>query len=231
MRAFLQWREGQPHHALYDEGYYGPDDGLEESRYVFLEGNGLPERLERGFTIAETGFGTGLNLLALAQLAHQRMEGVPLTYISVEKHPLERGAWLQCHRNWPEIEGWRAALEELWPEANGGWKRFELGAIEVHLYHGDIDDWFAAFPGLKVNAWFLDGFSPAKNPEMWRQELFEGMAHRSAPGASLATFTCAGKVRRGLLAAGFEVEKSPGFGRKKEMVRGRWPVSAQSLEG
>lgn len=212
--------------APFDDIYFSAEDGLAETRHVFLEGNNLPEAWKNraDFTICETGFGTGLNFLAAWMLFEKSSRpGQRLHYISFEKHPL---AWDDISRmltRWkPEFGGRMDRLRELYPLRVPGFHRLMLAEnVFLTLVFDDVND---AMPGLVapggVDAWFLDGFAPAKNPDMWSEKLFAEMARLSRSGATFATFTVAGAVRRGLETAGFAVEKKKGFGRKKEMLGG-----------
>ena len=201
-----------PRSQQFDDVYFSVQDGLAETRHVFLAGNGLPGLWEgrESFCVCETGFGTGLNFLALLKMWREdENRPAALHYISFEKYPLSS----------EDIERylslWEALSEEL--------KMF-LGddlpeGVSLELIIGDVNE---EMPKLaaQVDCWFLDGFKPSSNPDMWSETVFENMARLSAPGARFATFTAAGFVRRGLQAAGFEVRKVPGFGRKKEMSVG-----------
>lgn len=212
---------------MFDDVYFSAGGGLAETRHVFLDGNGLPERWQRrqAFTICETGFGTGLNFLAAWELFVRTAEaGQTLHFISFEKYPLvteEIRAMLTPLQ--PFTPAFTDSLDEmlaLYPAKPEGVHRIRLDdAITLTLIFDDVN---AAIPGLEasVDAWFLDGFAPAKNPDMWTDILFENMARLSAPGATLSTFTAAGAVRRGLAAAGFHIEKRPGFGHKRHMTIG-----------
>lgn len=208
----------------FDDVYFSAADGLAESRHVFLQGNDLPKRWAgRGrFTIAETGFGTGLNFLAAWKLFEETAQaGQRLDFISFEKYPLEAAEISVILADWAgEFPGQLAALCARYPVLVPGFhKIFFDERVSLTLI---IDDVNAALPQLTadVDCWFLDGFKPSTNPEMWSPVVFENMARLSAPGASFATFTAAGEVRRGLSAAGFDVRKVKGFGTKRDMLVG-----------
>ncbi len=227
-RADLEWTpDGAPRSQRFDDIYFSKDGGLDEARAVFLQGCGLPDawRGRRRFTVAETGFGTGLNILALLQLwrAH-RPEGARLHVFSAEAYPLTRPEAARALAAWPELADLAQILIARWPRRAPGFHRVdwpELGAT-LDLAVGDVlwalEDWDG-----RADAWFLDGFSPAKNPLMWRPPVLAAVAARSAPGASLGTFTVAGAVRRALADAGFAVEKRPGHGAKRERLQARLP--------
>ena len=227
--------EGTPVSRDFDDVYFSNDNGLEETRYVFLGGNGLPERFAHHdrahLVVAESGFGTGLNFLTLWQAFSDFRQRHPdaalqrLHFISFEKYPLRADDLKQAHRHWPELAGFAAALQAQWPLPFSGCHRLLLdeGRITLDLWFGDINalvDTLDDSLNQQVDAWFLDGFAPAKNPDMWTPTLFNAMARLARPGATLATFTSAGFVRRGLQEAGFTMRKSKGFGRKREMLTG-----------
>jgi len=227
--------EGTPVSRDFDDVYFSNDNGLEETRYVFLEGNHLstrfPEHPRRLFVVAESGFGTGLNFLTLWQAFDQYRAAYPeatlqrLHFISFEKFPLTAHDLRLAHQRWPELAHWAEQLQTQWPPAIGGCHRLILddGRVTLDLWLGDINDLTDKLDdsmNQKVDAWFLDGFAPAKNPDMWSPHLFSAMARLARPGATLATFTSAGFVRRGLQEAGFTMRKTKGFGRKRDMLVG-----------
>ena len=224
----IDWTEdGAPHSRLFDDVYFSKVDGLAESRAVFLEGCGLPEAWagRQAFTVGELGFGTGLNILALLDLWRRTRErGARLNIFSIEAHPLTADETRRALAAWPELGDLADLLIERWPRRARGFHRIdlpELGAT-LDLAIMDAAEALAEWTG-HADAWFLDGFAPAKNPDMWSEAVLAGVAARSAPGARAATFTVAGAVRRGLAAQGFAVEKLPGFGRKKERLEARLP--------
>lgn len=229
--AELDWRADDsaleaPYSTAYDDVYFSRQDGREETRFVFLDNNDLPQRFadwrsRRPFTIGETGFGTGLNMLcAWACFDDNAPPGSRLHLVSTEKHPLTREALERAWRSWPQLSRQAASLIDQWPPAVAGVHRLQLDdRVTLDLHFGDAADCLSRLDG-QVDAWFLDGFAPSKNPDMWQPALFTAMATASRPGATFATFTCAGFVRRGLAAAGFCWRKVPGFGRKREMLRG-----------
>lgn len=225
--ARLEWDEqGQPLSSVYDDVYFSRASGLEETRYVFLQHNRLAERfaaLQPGqqLCIGETGFGTGLNFLCAWQLFEQ-VAGADsrLHFISVEKYPLTADDLARSLALWPELARQADALLGQYQAIHPGFQQLCFGNVTLTLLVGDVHD---GLPRLaaEVDAWFLDGFAPAKNPEMWTPELFQQLARLSAPQATLATFTCAGFVRRGLNQAGFAMAKVKGFGHKREMLAGQ----------
>jgi len=229
--ARLAWRqegdgEEAPHSTTFDDVYFSRHDGRAETEHVFIAANRLPERFagwqaSRPFVIGETGFGTGLNMLcAWACFDTHAPPAARLHLVSTEKFPLHRDDLARALSAWPELAERAARLVAQWPEPVAGVHRLWLDArVTLDLHFGDTSERLALLDG-RVDAWFLDGFAPAKNPEMWQPALFAAMAARSRPGATLATFTCAGVVKRGLAAAGFSWRKVPGFGRKREMLAG-----------
>lgn len=237
----LQWDNGVPASAAYGDVYYSAEGGLEESRYVFLDGNDISGRLTTWnlpwFTVGETGFGTGLNLLALWQLWDGLPEPRPnLRFLTTELHPLPLEALETAHRHWPELEPYAGQLRAVYPPFYPGPHRRYLagGRIEIEFLWGEAAERLKAYAcddATPVDAWFLDGFSPAKNPSMWRPELYRAIAGLSAPDATLATFTAAGHVRQGLQQAGFTVARRKGFGHKRHMSTGRLaPRSAPAVQ-
>ncbi|GAW41554.1 tRNA 5-methylaminomethyl-2-thiouridine biosynthesis bifunctional protein MnmC [Brevundimonas sp. SH203] len=226
----LTWTDdGEPRSGRFGDVYFSRDDGLAETRAVFLNGCGLPDAWagRRAFTVAELGFGTGLNIAALLDL--WRRSGPAdgrLHVFSIEGFPLTAEEAGRALSNWPELSEAAQALIDAWPSATPGFHRIDLPAFNTvfDLAIGDaawaLEQWSGA-----ADAWFLDGFSPALNPGMWSPEVMGLIAARSAPGARLATFTVAGAVRRGLAEHGFVVDKRPGHGRKRERLEARLPTS------
>lgn len=211
------WGEtGVPVSARFDDPYFSLADGLAETRHVFLAGNGLPGRFRAGFRIAELGFGTGLNLLATrAAWEGAGIEG-RLSYTSFEAFPMPVADMGRALAAFPEAAALAAPLLAAW--AAGG-RRFALGPVDVEIVEGDARGTLPLWPGA-ADAWYLDGFSPAKNPELWAEGLMAEVGRHTAPGGSFATYTAAGFVRRGLASAGFQVERATGYGQKRHMSRG-----------
>lgn len=229
----LIWTEaGEPRSARFGDVYFSAEDGLAESRAVFLQGCGLPEAWagRRHFTVAELGFGTGLNIVSLLDLwSRTRPPGARLTVFSIEAFPLSNGEAERALARWPEVGSIADRLIRRWPPSAPGFHRIDLpdlGAV-IDVAVGDavwaLDQWSG-----RADAWFLDGFAPSTNPEMWSEAVLDGVAARSAPDARLATFTVAGAVRRGLAERGFVVDKRPGHGRKRERLEGRRPGSPRA---
>ena len=216
----LDWRDGTiPVARRFDDPYFSLGGGLAETRHVFLAGNRLPERFRDGFHIAELGFGTGLNLLATV-LAHSGPGH--LRYTSFEALPLAA----------PDIARALQAFPELAPIAPEFLRQWSSGASTLHFANltatvvlGDARVTLPSWAG-KADAWFLDGFSPAKNPELWSPALLAEVASHTAPDGSFATYTAAGAVRQALAEAGFTVTRQTGFGRKRHMTTGVLPSRA-----
>lgn len=219
----------------FDDVYFSNVNGLEETRYVFLKQNLIPERWQefdrRRFVIGETGFGTGLNFLAVWQAFNDFRRANPdatlkeLHFVSFEKFPLSQQDLIKAHQAWPELAELAEKLHRHYPPAVPECHRIVLdnGAVTLDLWLGDIKDCLPSVPygeeGI-IDTWFLDGFAPSKNPEMWNQDLFNGMAKLARSECRVATFTSAGFVRRGLIEAGFAMKKVKGFGTKREMIAG-----------
>ncbi|HLT05392.1 MAG TPA: bifunctional tRNA (5-methylaminomethyl-2-thiouridine)(34)-methyltransferase MnmD/FAD-dependent 5-carboxymethylaminomethyl-2-thiouridine(34) oxidoreductase MnmC [Pseudomonas sp.] len=226
--AQLDWDEqGQPLSRQFGDVYFSRASGLEETRHVFLQHNRIAERCaalpaDGRLVIGETGFGTGLNFLCAWQaFADHAPAEARLHFVSVEKFPLAADDLRRALALWPELEAFSAPLLAQYVGIQPGFQRllFDGGRVVLTLLVGDA---LECLPQLdaRVDAWFLDGFAPAKNPRMWTPELFAQLARLSAPGATLATFTSAGAVRRGLIEAGFRMERVKGFGHKREMLAG-----------
>ena len=226
--AQLDWDEhGQPLSRSFGDVYFSRASGLEETRYVFLGHNQLAERfaaLPAGgrLVIGETGFGTGLNFLCAWQLFEQTSPAdARLHFVSVEKYPLTAADLQRALALWPELAIYSQQLLAQYVAIHPGFQRIVLagGRVILTLLVGDVLEMLPQLDA-RIDAWFLDGFAPAKNPEMWNDQLFTQLARLSSPQATLATFTSAGFVRRGLQAAGFAVTRVPGFGHKREMLAG-----------
>ncbi len=215
-RADLEWRAGGvPVSTRFDDPYYSLENGLAETRHVFLAGNDLPARFAEGFHVAELGFGSGLNLLATLD-AWRRcgMRGV-LHYTSFEAFPLAAADMVRAQAAFPELAAIAGELAPCW---GAGAHDVLLDDLHFRLVVGDARSTLPDWPG-QADAWYLDGFAPAKNPALWEPGLLAQVGAHTAPGGTAATYTAAGFVRRGLAAAGFEVMRAPGFGRKRHMTR------------
>lgn len=213
----LTWRgDAIPVSRRFDDPYFSANDGLAETRHVFLAGNHLPARFRSGFQVAELGFGTGLNLLATLLAADPAM---PLRYTSFEAYPLLPQDMDRALAHFPEAHSVAAPLLS---QLAAGQTRFSLAGISVELILGDARETLPVWPG-KADAWFLDGFSPAKNPELWSPDLMHDLARHTNSQGTFATYTAAGHVRRALADAGFLVTRQAGHGQKRHMTTGRLP--------
>ena len=230
----LSWNDqGLPVSQQFDDPYFSVEDGLNESRYVFLQHNDLPQRWQNWsgeFDIIETGFGTGLNFLMTWQsfALSDQLSGIDviwLHYTSIEKFPLNKQELQQAMALWPELREFTELLLQQYPLAINGFHHliWPEHKVQLTLIFNDVHD---ALPQINgpVHAWYLDGFAPSKNPQMWTDGLFRQMRRINAlhphQESTIATFTAAGIVRRGLKGAGFDVKKVVGFGRKREMLTG-----------
>lgn len=232
----LVWKDGQPFSSRYGDVYYSADSGLEETRHVFLQGNDLAQRFaklqaDETFCIGETGFGTGLNFLCTWQLFEQTAPpGASLDFFSTERFPITDDELRRALALWPSLRVQADELCTSWHRRVPGWNRwhFANGRIRLTLAMEDVAQALPQLPQQAVDAWFLDGFTPAKNPEMWSDEVMTAMASASHADTTLATYTSAGWVRRALQQAGFKVERVPGYGRKREMARGQFQQGQQA---
>lgn len=227
--AVLDWGAADkdqlaPRSIFFDDIYFS-DDGLAETNHVFLRGNGLPDRFRDAhrFTIGELGFGTGLNFLAAWDCWRkaEKPDNARLDFFSVEAFPLAPADFAHAHTVWPSLSMLSQRLMDTLPPPHPGFHRIEIDRnVTLTLFFGDVLNGLAKAEGA-MDAWFLDGFSPAKNPDMWGEDVMREIARLSADKACVATFTVAGAVRRALTAAGFEIEKRQGHGRKREMLAGQ----------
>ncbi len=220
----------------FDDIYFSRQDGLAETKHVFLDQNHLPERWQgRGrFTIAETGFGTGLNFLSVWKLFDETAPaGAVLDYISFELYPLGADQIAKALAHWEVFfDGRLDQMVAVYPLRISGWHRVEFmvdGVVRVRLTL-IFDDVNLALPRLNVpggiDCWFLDGFAPAKNPQMWSPVVFGNMARLSRRGTTLSSFTAAGIVKNGLREHGFDIQKTRGFGHKRDMIIGQFAGDA-----
>lgn len=222
----LIWTEmGEPRSGRFGDVYFSAEDGLAESRAVFLQGCGLPEAWagRQHFTVGELGFGTGLNIVALLDLwSRTRPPGARLNVFSIEGYPLSGDEAARALSRWPELRSIADVLISRWPLSTPGFHRVDLPELDavLDLAVGDaawaLEEWSG-----QADVWFLDGFAPSTNPDMWSEAVLDGIAARSAPDARVATFTVAGAVRRGLAERGFMIDKRPGHGRKRERLEAR----------
>lgn len=242
--ADIDWQEGDlPYSSRFDDIYFSRQGGLAETEHVFLAANRVRERWmelarepgqQQVFTIAELGFGTGLNFLCTwrawhdTQAATHASAGLRLHYIACEKYPMRREALQHALRGWDELAPFSAQLIAAYPDHSSGYHRLTLRTADgceviLDLYYGDARVMLAqqaAHRSVRVDAWFLDGFAPRVNPQMWTPELFAVIASLSGPGSTLSTYSVAGQVVRNVQECGFSISKQPGFGQKRHMLHG-----------
>lgn len=224
--ARLEFKDGVPYSAAYGDIYHSADGGAGQARHVFLQGCGLPAAWSNrdAFVVLETGFGTGLNFLATwAAWCDDPARCARLHFISVEKHPFRADDLAQMHARWPEFSEISSELLANWPSLMPGFHRIALdgGRVQLTLMLGDAAD---CLPQLEagVDAFYLDGFAPDCNADLWQPALFETLARLANPDAMAATYTVAAPVRQGLTEAGFACEKRAGFGRKRHCLSARF---------
>ena len=220
----LSWQDGVPTSTLYDDIYFSKDSGLLETNHVFLDGNNLPQRwsdITGSFHIIETGFGTGLNFFAAWKLLCEQTNNINLHYTSIEKHPLSINDIRQAISLWPEMDHFIEEFFLQYPFNFHGESALLLNNDKIHLnlLWGDVNNILPSINN-QADAWFLDGFSPQKNPDMWNDILYAEMARLTNAGGTFATFTSSGNVRRGLQKNGFTVTKASGFGKKRHILVG-----------
>jgi len=208
----LEWRDGAPVSVRFDDPYFSVNNGLDEARHVFLGGNGLPERFCDGFHIAELGFGSGLNLLAAWKAWEDAGMTTPLLFTSFEAYPMDMDEMAKALAVWPEVAEYAQRLL-------AGGMQMRSDTLELNVIIGDARAALPAWEG-KADAWFLDGFSPAKNPELWSPEIMQAVGAHTALNGTFATYTAAGHVRRALIEAGFNVTRPAGHGNKRHMSAG-----------
>ena len=218
----LSWRDGVLRADDFDDLYFDAHNGLAESQYVFINGTNLRGKLldSKHLTIAETGFGTGLNFLAVLDLLAE-FPNHQIDYISYESRPLSPDVMATAHAAFPSLCAYSTALlsnlPPRWPGVH--LRHFKDGQVRLHLYYGKAEAGLAA-SDFQADIWFLDGFAPAKNPQMWSETVLRHVGRLTRAGGRLTSFTAAGAVRNGLNAAGFIIKKQPGFGRKQDMITG-----------
>lgn len=244
----LVWLDNlTPKSTRFDDTYYSRQNGLDETRYVFINGNKLPQRWQQGEAplIGELGFGTGLNFLATWQawLSAQNQQNKhisqtsnrpsiekgthnasKLTFLSVEKYPMPKQDLHMALSPWPELEPLGAKLLALWNPTYIGWQTLHFGPVTLLLFIGDAYEGLLTIPH-SIDAWYLDGFNPKTNPELWSLDLLRTVSEASTPNATLASYTAAGWVRRNLQEAGFTIAKRKGFGHKRDMITGTKTIS------
>jgi tRNA 5-methylaminomethyl-2-thiouridine biosynthesis bifunctional protein len=229
------------HHAPYSQRfgdvYRSREGALLETKYVFLDGCGLPHAWADAetFVVGETGFGTGLNFLSTYDLWRRTKRGsagqARLHYIAVEGFPLSHSELRECVGRWPELRTVAQSLLKAYLYPQPGFQRLFMddGRVVLTLLFGEALPMLSALDA-RVDAWFLDGFAPDKNPAMWRPEVLAEVARLSKPGTRLATYTAAGDVRRQLAAVGFDVTKAPGLGAKRDMIRAVFRAGVQKKD-
>jgi len=233
--AVIEWQpDGSPYSPVFDDVYFSRAGGLAETEHVFLQANNLLQRWQDKdqaladkegkngtFLLCELGFGTGLNFLACwkrwqqAQCKHLRLH-----YVSCEKHPLTLTDLTRALSQWPELAHWRDQLLAQYHDHTAGCHRLVFGNVTLDLYFGDALTQLRSHPArMPVDCWFLDGFTPPHNPELWQDDLLELIASRAAPGTTVSSYSVTGRVVRALKSYGFSVEKPPGFGHKRQMLK------------
>jgi tRNA 5-methylaminomethyl-2-thiouridine biosynthesis bifunctional protein len=238
--ATIEWRHQLPFSLEFDDVYFSAGGGVEESSYVFIDGTQLVgdwrSKPNQNFTIAELGFGTGLNFLNTADYWKKHLEQADqkitkhqsLHYISIEKRPLVLADLQRALQFWPQFESISKQLLNNYPSPSYGRFQIEFSALKITLtlLFMPVDDALndlnlesqSRTPALKVDHWFLDGFAPAKNQSMWAESIIKQIAKLSIPGSKLATFSVAAAVKKPLLSCGFEIQKRKGFAKKREML-------------
>ncbi len=215
--AELKWVDGVlPVSTRFDDPYYSFENGMEESQHVFLAGNKLPDRFGPGFHIGELGFGTGLNLLCAWKSWSEAGHLTPLRFTSFEAFPMSVQHMAKAQSAWPTLIPFSRLFQLHW---NNQTQALDTETLSLRVISGDARQTLPRWAG-KFDAWFLDGFSPAKNPELWGADLMAHVAQHTNPDGTFATYTAAGHVRQSLATAGFEVTRVPGFGRKRHMSIG-----------
>lgn len=209
----IEWRGDVPVATRFGDPYYSLHGGADETTHVFLRGNDLPARFRPGFHIAELGFGTGLNFLVALTAFRACGCGGVLRFTSFEAYPMAPADLARALTAWPDLP-----IEILIDVA--GAPRIEGTDFDLTLIVGDARARLPEWPG-RADAWFLDGFAPARNPELWGDALMAQVAAHTVPGGTFATYSAAGEVRRSLATAGFAVERVAGYGTKRHMTRGR----------
>lgn len=226
-RDNVTWLDGDmPYSNRFGDHFYSRADGRAECRHVFMAGNGLPDRWDKSddFTIGELGFGTGLNFLETWRNWRENDKGGMLYFVSFEAFPMTSEEIERALAVWPELKDLAGQLLAFWPSLTSMpvmWPMDERTKLTVVV--GDALEGVRRWGGL-ADAWYLDGFAPSRNPEMWSEDLMCALAERTRPGGTFASYTAAGWVRRNLAKAGFAVEKRPGHAGKREMIRGEKPA-------
>lgn len=219
--AEVDWQGADtPLSQRFDDLYFSSANGLAETWHVFLAANDLPARFTPGFQIAELGFGAALNMLAAWKCWLDAGTSGPLRFTSFEAYPMRAPDMARALAAFPELRDLAQQFLPIWAT---GEREFELPKLRIQIIIGDARATLGHWAGT-ADAWFLDGFAPAKNPEMWEPDLLAEVARHTAPGGTFATYTAAGHVRRALERAGFSVRRIAGYGRKRHMTCGRMGV-------
>jgi tRNA U34 5-methylaminomethyl-2-thiouridine-forming methyltransferase MnmC len=221
----LKWDDnGVPVSSRFDDPYFSVDNGLDETRHVFLGGNDLPARFCDGFHVAELGFGTGLGFLTTVQAWQESGTLGHLHFTSFEAFPMTALEMARALSAFPELTELAGPLVDQWAVKTQLIQYAPNITLEVVL--GDarqtLPNWTS-----KADAWYLDGFSPAKNPELWTLELMQAVADHTTATGTAATYTAAGFVRRGLRDAGFQVGRIAGYGRKRHMTVAKFEAASE----
>ncbi|MGD8582974.1 MAG: tRNA (5-methylaminomethyl-2-thiouridine)(34)-methyltransferase MnmD, partial [Gammaproteobacteria bacterium] len=222
--AEIEWNNGTPYSTEFGDVYFSVADGFEETHYVFLQQNELSQRWidADSFVIAETGFGTGLNfLVTMMAWLESAADDACLHFISIENHPVSPADIVRLGHHWPALRPFVDELLLSYPPPVPGMHLIDLagGRVKLFLFFDDVEHALGQID-YKVDAWYLDGFAPARNPQMWSERVFELIGRHTRVGGSFATYTASGVVRRGLASAGFVVKKVPGYADKRDMLRG-----------
>lgn len=218
----LDWIDGDmPYSQEFGDHFYCREDGRAEAAHVFLDGNGLPGRWQGDsvFRIGELGFGTGLNFCETWRQRKQSPFAGTVHFVSFERFPMQGADIDRALSRWPEVDAERRALVTRWPEAPEGIVDIDFGDIRLSVVCGSAFDSIAAYDA-PFDAWYLDGFAPRRNPDMWSEELMRRVFSRTVEGGTFATYAAAGFVRRNLQATGYAVDRRPGYGSKREMLCG-----------
>lgn len=232
----IEFKDGVPVSVLFDDVYFSKQGGWEESQYVFLEGNEVQSKWAKNekstFRVGELGFGSGLNLFVTLEAWKLCGNPMPVEFVSLEGYPLTKDILLSLNTSYPEKTLWFEGLIRSYESAIQVWRKNpsenlwtyhwnheeNQHSFTLHVFFGDIKECLPKFPD--IDSWYLDGFSPGKNPDMWSLDVLKKLREKSNFGTSFATFSSAGFLRRNLAELGFVVEKKKGFGRKREMISG-----------
>ncbi|MCW7481072.1 tRNA (5-methylaminomethyl-2-thiouridine)(34)-methyltransferase MnmD [Leptospira kanakyensis] len=232
----IEFKEGVPISKLFDDVYFSKEGGWEESLYVFFNGNEVGTKIKEGtqsiYRIGELGFGSGLNLFVTLDNWKSLENPKSITFVSLEGYPLNAETLLTLNKSYPDKTLWYEELITSYEIAKDTWEKDKnknlwtytwdhktnKSQFTLNVYFGDIQICLPSFPA--INSWYLDGFSPSKNPDMWSPEILSTLRDKSISGTSFATFSSAGFLRRNLIELGFVVKKKKGYGRKREMISG-----------